>query len=137
MKNQNTAVSWAIGLGSGLAVGTAITIIGCILMTFLISGEKMSQDAVVYSAPVTWFTAAVCASAVSMLRVKQMKLPVSLAAGAVYWLSLLAMNGLFFDGQYTSVAMSALVVMGGSGAVALLTLRTGGVRMRRRVRYRG
>ncbi len=136
MKNQNTAVSWATGLGSGLAVSMAVTIIGCILMTFLISGEKISQNAVTYGAPVTWFTAAVCASAVSMLRVKQMKLPISLAAGATYWLSLLAINALFFDGQYTSAVMSALVVMGGSGAVALLTLRTGSVRMGRRVRYR-
>ena len=54
------------------------------------------------------------------------------AAGLLYWIMLLGINGICFAGSLSGAGACALAILGGSGAAWLLAGRSGGKRRRRR-----
>ena len=62
---------------------------------------------------------------ISVGRIQRLRMQMCMLSGLCYYLTLLAMTALFFGGQYSGVGITALVVVGGCGTVAILGLGGG------------
>jgi len=80
------------------------------MLTFALEGETLSVEAMGYGIMVVLFMAGFLSAMVAMWRIKHRKLQVSLITAGAYLLTLLAMNALFFGGQYEGVGATVIVV---------------------------
>jgi len=108
-------------LGAALSLG--ITILGACVSAFMIHKEVVEESAVGYCSLVTLLVSSSLGAVLAMNRVKRMRMQVCLLTGACYFLSLLCITALFFGGEYTGIGVTALAILGGSGAVALMSIR--------------
>lgn len=122
-KATGKARSIAAGLAIGLAVSTGLTLIGVAITANLIMSEKIAETAVGYAATVILLLSAVLGAWMAALLTKRRWMIVCLGAGGIYYLTLLAITALFFGGQYQGMGVTALLILGGCGAVGLLGLR--------------
>ena len=104
------ALAMPAGIGIGLGAGLVITIVGAVLLAFALARETMSVETMGYGIMVVLFIATFLSSMVAMWCIKHRKMQVSLITAGAYLLSLLAMNALFFDGQYQGVGATVIVV---------------------------
>ena len=111
------------GVGLGAALSLAITLIGACVSAWLIHKEIVDENAVGYCSLITLLLASSLGAVLAMNRTKRMRMQVCLLTGASYFLSLLCITALFFGGEYTGIGVTALAVLGGSGAVALMSIR--------------
>ena len=124
-KRKSTGLAATIpgGVGLGTALSLVITVIGACVSAFLIHKEFVNENAVGYCSLVTLLLASGMGAVLAMNRTKRMRMQVCLLTGACYFLSLLCITALFFGGEYTGIGVTALSVLGGSGAVALMSIR--------------
>ena len=126
IKVTGKAASMPAGIGIGLGVGLVLTLLGAVALAFMLAGEKLSLDAMGYGVMVVLFIGAFAASIVAMWCIKHRKMQVSLITAGAYLLILLAMNALFFGGQYEGVGATVLVV--GIAGTAAAFIGSGGVK---------
>ena len=131
-KVTGTASSMPGGLASGAAVSLLATVAGCWFFAYLISIEKLVQSAIGYCAMVIILLSALLGAAVAVRRIKRRRLYVCGLSGLIYYLCLLSMTALFFGGQYQGVGVTALLVLGGAGTAAMLSLKGEGSPRRRK-----
>lgn len=112
-----------VGLAVGCALSIGMTLLGAALMANLVLSEKMATEAIGYGAVVVLLLASAAGAWISATMVKRRRMVVCLGVGGSYYLSLLAITALFFGGQYQGMGVTALLVLGGCGAVALLGIR--------------
>lgn len=112
------------GIGVGLAASIASTIVGSVIAAWLIGTEKIGEGSIGYITMVLLLLSSITGAVVSFGIIKQKRLPVCLFAGGTYVLSLLAINALFFQGTYSGVGESALVILAGVMSVAVLGLKS-------------
>ncbi len=111
------------GIGVGLAVSIATTMIGSAVGAWLLVSEKTSENSLGYIALILLLLSSILGALATVGIVKEKRVPVCLLSGVIYLLSLLAVTALFFGGTYGGVGESALVVLGGALSVALLGLK--------------
>jgi hypothetical protein len=134
-KVSGKALSMPLGLGIGLAVCMVLTVSAAAICTNLILNEKIVEGAIGYCAIVTLLIASTAGAWLAAVLVKRRWMIVCLGVGCAYFLSLLAITALFFGGQYQAVAVTALIIFGGCGAVGLLGLKGNGEGRKRRKKY--
>lgn len=134
-KGNAKAVALPAGIGIGLGVGLIITLIGAVLLTFALAGETMSVETIGYGIMVVLFIAAFLSSMVATWCIKHRKMQVSLITAGAFFLILLAMNALFFGGQYQGVGAS-LIVVAIAGTAAAFIGSGGGKSAKRRAKFR-
>lgn len=137
-KQNGKAFAIPSGIALGILVAVVITLLGGILLTWLIAGERMELGALGYGIMAIQFLGGVTGAVVAMLAVKHQKMQVCLLTGLGYLLVLLASNALFFGGQYDGVLTTGLILLAGCGITAILGSREakGGKRRRRKPVYR-
>ena len=135
-KVTGTAVSMPAGIGIGCGISLLLTLLGAGVAAKLIADEILRETAIGYSAMAIILLASACGAAAAVGKVKKRRLQVALLVGAGYFASLLAMTALFFGGQYQGMGVTALLVLGGVAAVALVGSREKKPRNRRKVRSR-
>lgn len=112
----------SIGIPGGLAIGAGLSIVitlgGAAIIAALLVSEKIGEGAVDYLSMVIQLLSSVAGAWCSYGIAKKMRLQVCLLSGACYFLILLGMTALLFEGQYTSVWLSALIILAGSTLVA-------------------
>ena len=126
------------GIGMGVMIAVVITLLGAILLTWLVTEEKLEMGMLGYGIMAFQFLGGAVGALAAMLAVKHRKLQVCLMTGAGYYLMLLAMNALFFGGQYEGMLTTGLVLLAASGITAILGSREGkpGKRKKRVGAYR-
>ena len=105
----------------GLALGWLVTITGVMIIAFLVHGENMKETGIQPAAVIIMMLAAFVTATFAGRKGNEKKLLICLAAGAVYYLSLLGINALFFDGKYRGL-LGAFLTIGGCSLVAALLL---------------
>ena len=127
MKKQEGIGMSAIGFGAAAGAGgsMAVTLILTALAANLVSREAVSADLLDALTVGILVLSAGCGSLLGYAVTGHHRLPVCLSAGLLYYLMLLGCNALVFDGAYRTVGVTAVAILGGSGAVALLGLRGG------------
>lgn len=126
------AAAMPVGIAIGVLIAVVITILGAALLTTMISGERMALEVFGYGAMVILFLAALTGAVVAMIRIKHRKMQVSLLTGAAYYLVLLAINAMFFGGQYEGALTTGLIILAASGIAAVIGSREGKTLKRRR-----
>ena len=124
----------AAGLAAGTAISLAVTLLGAAIIANLVLSEKIEAQSIGYGAAVILLAASALGAWISSVLVKRRWMLICLGAGGSYYLMLLAITALFFGGQYQGMGVTALLVLGGCGAVGLLGLRgekQGGKRTRK------
>ena len=119
------AGSMPLGLAAGTAVGLLITIVFAVAMTQLVLGGKLEEEAMGYGAMMAIPVSAAMAALVSFAIVKRRRMQVCMLTGMAYLLSLVAINVLFFGGQFQGLVVTIMLILLGSGGVGALGLREG------------
>lgn len=135
-KVTGKAMSIPVGLSIGLTVSLMLTLITAAIVANLILGEKIAESAIGYAAIVILLLASGVGAWLAAMLIKRRWMVVCLGAGGIYYLTLLGITALFFGGQYQGMGVTALVVLGGCGAVGLLGLRGESGSGKRRKKYR-
>lgn len=131
-KVTGTASSIPAGLALGAAVSLAITLAGAWIFAYLIAGEILKESSIGYCAMAIILLASVVSAAVAVGRIKRRRVYICGLSGLIYFGILLSVTALFFGGQYQAVGITALLILAGSGAVALLGLRGEGTASHRK-----
>lgn len=135
-KVTGKAMSMPLGMSIGLAVCMALTMAATAVISNLVLSEKLGEGAVGYCAIVTLLLSSAAGAWLAAVLVKRRWMIVCVGVGFSYFLTLLAITALFFGGQYQGVAVTALVIFGGCGAVGLLGLKSGREGIKRRKNFR-
>ena len=111
-------------IGTSVMIGTSVsmagTLIGTAACAALISSETIAAESIGYCAMVIVLLASMAGAAIGAGKAKKKRLYTCMLVAASFVLSLLAITALFFDGAYTGVWVTALVISAGSVASAFL-----------------
>jgi len=119
-KVTGKASSIPVGLAVGGFVSMLFTIIGAIAAAWLIGNEKLSENKIGYCAMVLLLSASYLGAWTAAEKIKHRRLYICVMSGLLYYVILLAINALFFGGQYNALGVTALLVLAGSICAALL-----------------
>lgn len=108
------------GIGVGILVSLFTTLIGTGILSWMLSGEKLQENAQDYGTVLILLLSSIAGAGTSVIVCKAKRLIVSLLAGIGYFLFLLACTALFFGGQYQRIGVTALVILAGSLGVVLV-----------------
>ena len=127
------AANPAVGvLAVGAAVSMAMTMVGTGICAALISAETITPSSMGYCAVGVLLVSAFAGSSVVTGVGKQRSPVTNVIAGGVYYLMLLAVTALFFDGQYQGIGVTAFAVLSGSILPTLLgRTRKNGTKLRK------
>ncbi len=137
-KRTGKASSMPAGLAIGAAVSIGITIIAAWILAKLLDAQTLAWQNVGYGIMILILLSSMGGAVVSIGKIKRRKLMVCMLSGLIYFIQLLSITALFFGGKYDAVGVTALLIFGGCGTIALLTLRSnrGGKRRHKTVRHR-
>jgi putative membrane protein (TIGR04086 family) len=121
-KVTGKATSMAAGLLTSLGLSMGITISGAALTAMLILQDNLPPEAMGYASVLILLIASTVGAWIASAMIKRRTLLVCAGVGGSYYLTLLAITSLFFGGQFQGMLVTAGVVLGGCGAVALLRL---------------
>lgn len=130
-KVTGNAASMPTGIGIGVALSLLVTVLGCAALAGLIGSERLPESALGYGAMVILVLSAVTGSAAAVMLIKHRRLMVCMVLGICYFGILLLINGLMFGGAVSGVGVTALLILGGCGAVALIGSKPEGKGSRR------
>ena len=127
MKKQGSSNGAEIAMGVGIGAGGSIlaTLALTALAASLVNRGTVSEESLdMLTAGILVLSGAV-GGLVACGVTGHHRLPVCMLSGAVYYLILLGCNALLFDGVYRAVAVTAVAILGGCGAAALLGIKEG------------
>lgn len=142
MVTNRKATGRAMSMGGGIALGTGlsllVTLIGAMLVAWLIANEKLPEASVGYGSMVILLCASVTGAWLAAAKIKHRKLLVCILTGAGYYLSLLSITALLFGGQYQGMGVTGMMILCGCGIVILSGLKPPKSRLRglRKTGYR-
>ena len=110
-------------MGALFSVGATLVLTA--VLAKLVEGETIPQEKIGYGIMVILVLSAFTGSMAAFGRIKRQRLLVCGLSGAIYFAVLMSMTALFFGGQYSAVGTTALLILLGSAAAALLGLKQG------------
>jgi len=113
----------SVGILMGVLVGLSITLVSSAILAWLICIEKMKVETLGFCTAVVILIAAFAGALTAAAKIKRLRTQVCLITGGVYYLILLALTALFFDGRYQSMGVTAIFALVGCGMSALLGIK--------------
>ena len=110
-------------VGVGLIVGWIITIVLTLAMATIISSGNDKEYLIGTSSIIAVILSSVVSAILVSKRTEHNKMIFALISGIVYFISLLCVNALFYDGTFTGVGYYALLILGASISVGLICSR--------------
>lgn len=111
------------GLAVGVGISLLVTAVGAAVLAWLLDGEKLLWENVGYGIMGMLLCASFFGSLAAFRRIRRQRMLVCMLSGVAYLGVMLSMTALFFGGQYEGVGVTALLVLGGSGAAGMLGLK--------------
>lgn len=135
MKKQDRSEISSISIGAAVGAGGSVivTLMLSVLSASLVGREILPETSIDALTVGVLILSSMCGSLIGYAVTGHHRLPVCLTTGGGYYLLLLASTALFFGGEYRAVGVTALAILGGSGAMVLLGLKEG--KRGRRSRY--
>ena len=121
-KQRVTGKQMGLPAGVALGMGTAllVTLAGAGVLAWLIAGERLAESTMGYGCAAVLLLSSAAGAWTASALVGHQRMAVCLLAGLGYYLLLLGMTALLFDGRYQGLGVTALVVLGGSLGVLLV-----------------
>lgn len=124
-KMTATTASMPGGLAVGGGVSLGVTLLLSAVLAWLVHRETIAMENIGYGILVLLLMASFLGAETAFGRIRRQRLLVCGLSGLIYFALLLSITALFFGGQYSGVGVTALLILAGSGAAALLGLRRG------------
>lgn len=122
-KMTGRSASMPLGVMVGTLVSVVITVVASAVITSMILEGKVDPGSIGAWAMVTLSVSAVIGPLVADMMIKRRRLLVSASVGASYYLTLLSIAILLFDGVSSGAFVGAVIIMSCSSLVGLITLR--------------
>ena len=122
-KHMIKGSSMPVIIGVGLIVGWIITILLALAMATIISSGNDKEYLIGTSSIIAVILSSVVSAILVSKRTEHNKMIFALISGIVYFISLLCVNALFYDGTFTGVGYYALLILGASISVGLICSR--------------
>ena len=125
MAERKTGRASSIPGGIAFAAGITIlyTLAGAAVTAWAVIRGTIPEQAIGYGVLIILITGSFLCAQTAWIKIKHRRAMVGLLSGLVYLLALLAINAMFFGGQYEGVGVTALAILAGSGCSILLGLR--------------
>lgn len=124
-KNNGKAKTMLAGLMEGLAINLITTLTGAVILAKLIDSEVVDWNNVGYGVIPILVLSSFWGSMVSYAKIKRKKLQVFMLSALWYWLTLLAITVIFFDGNFHAIGITLLLIFAGCGSGYLLKIGKG------------
>ena len=124
-KPTGRAMSIPGGLAVGILFSMAVTLVLTAVLAKLVETETVPQEKIGYGVMVILVLSAFIGAMTAFSRIKRQRLMVCGLSGVIYFGVLMSITALFFGGQYSAVGVTALLILLGSAAAALLGLKQG------------
>ena len=124
-KASGRAMTMPGGLVMGLVVSMVLTLSISLLLAKLVLTETMNIEGLGYGILILLLVASFTGAVTAHNQVKHRRVLVCMLSGVVYFAALLGITALFFGGQYTGIGVTGLLILGGSGAAAVMTTGKG------------
>lgn len=122
-KMSGQGVSIPVGIAVGVIVSVAVMLLGALGIGFLVINETVPIDGIGFGAMFVLALAAAAGAGVATLLTRQKKLLVIGLTALAFYLVLLSITAVFFDGMFAGVGIIALMILLGAGATVLFGLR--------------
>lgn len=113
----------AAGVLLGTSAGVMFSMILSGALAWIISAEHLAQESIGYGVMVILLASSAVGSLAGVNKSGQKRLVTAALTGGCYYLVMVVMNILFFEGRFDGMGETALVVMAGSGLVILAGLK--------------
>lgn len=119
-KVSGRAMSAPGGIAAGIGVCVLVTVIGALILAWLMNSTYLPESGAGYGAMLTLLAASLAGSMLAAGLVKRQRLLICMITGGVFLLLLLAMTAFCFGGQYQGIVPTVILISGGSAAASLL-----------------
>ena len=109
----------ALGAGGSMIITLLLTALGA----NLVSREMVDESFVNAAAVGILILSSIAGSMLAAAAAGHLRLQVSLTTAGVYFVALIGCTAMLFGGVYQGVGVTALAILGGGGAAALLGLK--------------
>lgn len=103
---------------SGTVISVLVTVVCAGVVSALIHRELLSENSVGYAALVLLMVSAYLGALMACKSGQGIKLMISAVSGLSYFLLLIGMTALFFEGKYTGIGVTAMVIFCGAALAA-------------------
>jgi putative membrane protein (TIGR04086 family) len=131
LKKKGNLSGIPVGLGMGLLTGIIVTLVGSMVIASLIAAEKMEMRQMFYGVAVVVLLSAFVGSLAAAALAGEKRLLICAISGCVYFVTMLCVSALVFDGIYENVWSTGLLILAGSMAAGFVGIR------RKNSHYRG
>lgn len=111
-----------------------ITILGCAVLAKVIQQEWIMESSMGIAVMALMMFASILGGMVATATRKETRALSCMGAGGCYFLQLLLITAIFFEGSYTGISVTALVIFGGSAVAFLVGIRENKGRGRKKIR---
>ena len=134
MLKQQTGRSPSVGKAilSGTSTGAAMAFLGAAVLAKLLDSEVMKMENVGYGILMIHLLAVFLGVKTTLGRAGKQESWAAAATGASYFLLLLAVNALFFQGEFTGMGVTLLLIAAATAGAVLTEGKHSGKRGRRR-----
>jgi putative membrane protein (TIGR04086 family) len=123
MRKKNGIAGIPAGIGIGSLVSIMITLIGAAVTAVLITGERIGEQQIVYGSAAALLLGAFIGGLLASSIAGEKRMIVSIGCGIVFFVLLLCVTALVFDGFFENIWTTALLIIGTSAAAGLVGLR--------------
>ena len=127
MKSNKKTTRKRAGIPAGIMVGVLVSVMTTLLSSFvlswLISSEKVSLDVGNNGIVIVLLAVSFFGSLTAVSVVKRLRTQICLMTGGAYYLTLLTVTAVFFDGRYKGCGIAAILVLIGCGLSVLLGVK--------------
>lgn len=123
-RNQSKANSVPITIGVGLVLSLIITVLAAVLIAMMVISERMEPGHIYFGSAATLLLASFIGALYVVLMMGEKKLLFSMVTGGAYFLVLVCVSMLFFDGMIANVWQALILVIGGSFSAGIIKMNS-------------
>lgn len=123
LKKRGKFTGMPAGLGMGLLTGMVISFVTIMVISTLIAGEKLEQQQAIYGSFVALLLGSFGGAWIAARIAEEKQMLVSIISGGIYFLVLMCITALFFEGMYENIWSTALLILGSSAAAGFAGIR--------------
>lgn len=112
--------SFPVAVAAGTVASLACTVVGCGVLALAVQEENVNQGGIGYGVMAVTFLSAIMGSIVSRILWNQKTLLLCAASSLAYYLIMLGVGALIFDGSMEGLLVTLLLVLGAGTAVAFV-----------------
>lgn len=123
-RTKSTMSDVSTGVLLGVGVCLLLTLLGSIVLTWMIHAEALQSVAVGYGVICVLLLSSLVGTWIASVKVNRFRAQVCLITAVGYYVVLLAMTALFFGGRYQGMGVTAVVVILGCIIAILIGLKS-------------